>query len=103
ALREGVIIDYLREIETEELPPVPDVDNYRLKDVFAIGRRYGYEESHALQVADLAEKIFDALAPIYNLRRHGHRVLLRARQPDAARLARRAAMPRTGARGRRVR
>lgn len=75
ALREGVIIDYLREIETEELPPVPDVDNYRLKDVFAIGRRYGYEESHALQVADLSEKIFDALAPIYNLRRHGRTLL----------------------------
>lgn len=75
ALREGVVIDYLREIETEELPPVPDVDNYRLKDVFAIGRRYGYEESHALQVADLAEKIFDALAPIYNLRRHGRTLL----------------------------
>lgn len=75
ALREGVIIDYLREIETEELPPVPDVDNYRLRDVFAIGRRYGYEENHALQVADLAEKIFDALAPIYNLKRHGRTLL----------------------------
>ena len=75
ALREGVIIDYLREIETESLPPVPDVDNYRLRDVFAIGRRYGYEETHALQVADLAEKIFDALAPIYNLRRHGRTLL----------------------------
>lgn len=75
ALREGVIIDYLREVETESLPPVPDVDNYRLRDVFAIGRRYGYEENHALQVADLAEKIFDALAPIYNLRRHGRTLL----------------------------
>jgi len=75
ALREGVIIDYLREIETESLPPVPDVDNYRLRDVFAIGRRYGYEETHALQVADLAEKIFDALAPIYNLRRPGRTLL----------------------------
>ena len=75
ALREGVIIDYLREIETESLPPVPDVDNYRLRDVFAVGRRYGYEETHALQVADLAEKIFDSLAPIYNLRRHGRTLL----------------------------
>ena len=75
ALREGVIIDYLREVETESLPPVPDVDNYRLRDVFAIGRRYGYEETHALQVADLAEKIFDALAPIYKFGRHGRTLL----------------------------
>lgn len=70
ALREGVIIDHLREIETESLPPVPQVDDLKLRDVFAIGRRFGYEETHALQVATMAEKIFDELAPIYNLRRH---------------------------------
>jgi exopolyphosphatase / guanosine-5'-triphosphate,3'-diphosphate pyrophosphatase len=70
ALREGVLIDYLREIEAEELPPVPDVEDKRLRGVFAIGRRYGYEERHALQVADLAEKMFDQLAPIFNLKRH---------------------------------
>ncbi|HLM61083.1 MAG TPA: Ppx/GppA phosphatase family protein, partial [Pyrinomonadaceae bacterium] len=75
ALREGVIIDYLREMESESLPPVPDVENKKLRDVFAVGRRFGYEESHALQVADLAEKIFDALAPVYNLKRHGRTLL----------------------------
>jgi len=75
ALREGVIIDYLREIESESLPPVPDVEDKKLRDVFVIGRRYGYEETHALQVADLAEKIFDALAPIYKLSRHGRTLL----------------------------
>ena len=75
ALREGVIIDHLRLIEAESLPPVPDVDDIRLRDVFVIGRRFGYEESHALQVANLAEMIFDALAPIYNLRRHGRTLL----------------------------
>jgi len=75
ALREGVIIDHLREIEAESLPPVPDVDDKRLRGVFAIGRRYGYEEKHALQVADLAEKIFDALAPLYNLKRHWRTLL----------------------------
>ncbi|MBA3631938.1 MAG: Ppx/GppA family phosphatase [Acidobacteria bacterium] len=75
ALREGVIIDYLREIEAESLPPVPDVDDIRLRDVFAIGRRFGYEEAHALQVAGLAEKMFDALAPIYSLKRHGRTLL----------------------------
>ncbi len=75
ALREGVIIDYLRLLEAESLPPVPDVEDKKLRDVFAVGRRYGYEESHALQVADLAEKIFDALAPVYKLSRHGRTLL----------------------------
>lgn len=70
ALREGVLIDYLRRIEAEELPPVPDVEDKRLRGVFAIGRRYGYEETHALHVADLAEKMFDQIAPLYDLERH---------------------------------
>jgi exopolyphosphatase/guanosine-5'-triphosphate,3'-diphosphate pyrophosphatase len=78
ALREGVIIDYLSEIEAESMPPVPDVEDKKLRDVFAIGRRYGYEESHALKVADLAEQIFDALAPIYKLSRHGRTLLAAA-------------------------
>ena len=77
ALREGVIIDYLRKIETESLPPVPDVEDKNLRGVFAIGRRYGYEENHALQVANLAEKIFDSLALVYKLERH-QRTLLSA-------------------------
>jgi exopolyphosphatase / guanosine-5'-triphosphate,3'-diphosphate pyrophosphatase len=75
ALREGVIIDYLRETEAESLPPVPDVDDLRLRDVFAVGRRFGYEEKHAIQVAALSEKIFDQLAPIYNLKRHWRTLL----------------------------
>ena len=75
ALREGVIIDYLREIESESMPPVPDVEDKKLRDVFAVGRRFGYEESHALQVADLAEKMFDALEPIYKLGRHNRTLL----------------------------
>lgn len=77
ALREGVIIDYLREIETESLPPVPDVEDRNLRGVFAIGRRYGYEENHALQVSLLAEKIFDSLSVAYKLQRH-QRTLLSA-------------------------
>ena len=75
ALREGVLIDYLREIEAEALPPVPDVEDKRLRGVFAVGRRYGYEERHALHVADLAEKIFDRIAPFFNLKRHWRTLL----------------------------
>ncbi|CAN5716630.1 Ppx/GppA phosphatase family protein [soil metagenome] len=75
ALREGVIIDYLRETEAESLPPVPDVEDIRLRDVFAIGRRFGYEENHALQVAALAEKMFDQIASAYGLKRHWRTLL----------------------------
>jgi len=69
ALREGVIINYLTNLETESLPPVPHVDDIRLRDVFAVGRRFGYEENHALQVSRMAEKIFDAMGNTFSLER----------------------------------
>jgi exopolyphosphatase / guanosine-5'-triphosphate,3'-diphosphate pyrophosphatase len=75
ALREGVVIDRLRELEAESRPPAPDISDPRLLGVLAVGRRFGYEEAHALQVARLAEKIFDALASEFELTRH-HRTLL---------------------------
>ena len=79
ALREGVLIDRLREIESESRPPLPDVSDYRLRGVHAVGRRFGYEEAHAHQVARLAERIFDYLARsgATTLDRH-HRTLLSA-------------------------
>jgi exopolyphosphatase/guanosine-5'-triphosphate,3'-diphosphate pyrophosphatase len=77
ALREGVIIDRLREWEDEARPPVPDFADQKLRGVHAVGRRFGYEETHARQVAKLAEKIFDSLAPMENLSRH-HRTLMLA-------------------------
>ena len=70
ALREGVIIDRLREMEAESRPPIPDFGDPKLRGVHAVGRRFGYEEAHSHQVATLAEKIFDALAPSENLTRH---------------------------------
>ena len=80
ALREGVLIDRLREIEAESRPPLPDVADYRLRGVHAVGRRFGYEEAHAQQIARLAERIFDYFAKTgstADLDRH-HRVLLSA-------------------------
>jgi exopolyphosphatase/guanosine-5'-triphosphate,3'-diphosphate pyrophosphatase len=77
ALREGVIIDRLREWEAESRPPLPDVADQKLRSVHAVGRRFGYEEAHAHQVARLAEKIFDALAATHHLSRH-QRTLLSA-------------------------
>ncbi|MGI9165667.1 MAG: HD domain-containing protein, partial [Pyrinomonadaceae bacterium] len=77
ALREGVIIDRLRELEAESRPPMPDFSDQKLRGVHAVGRRFGYEEAHSYQVARLAEKIFDSLAPSENLTRH-QRTLLSA-------------------------
>jgi len=79
ALREGVLIDRLREIEAESRPPLPDLADYRLRGVHAVGLRFGYEEAHAHQVARLAERIFDYLARAGEraLDRH-HRTLLSA-------------------------
>jgi exopolyphosphatase/guanosine-5'-triphosphate,3'-diphosphate pyrophosphatase len=48
-----------------------------MRSVHAVGRRFGYEEAHSLQVARLAEKIFDSLAPSEELSRH-QRTLLSA-------------------------
>lgn len=77
ALGEGVLIDHLRRLEAEARPPVPETTDPRLRGAHAVGRRFGYEEAHALQVARLAEKIFDAVAPDYGLDRQ-RRTLLAA-------------------------
>ena len=76
ALREGVIIDSLRESE-DESRAAPEFADQKLRGVHAVGRRFGYEETHARQVAKLAEKIFDCLGPVENLSRH-HRTLMLA-------------------------
>ena len=77
ALREGVIIDRLRQMDAESRPPVPDEADPRMRGVHAVGLRFGYEEAHAHQAARLAEKIFDYLAHSEKLSRH-HRTLLSA-------------------------
>jgi exopolyphosphatase/guanosine-5'-triphosphate,3'-diphosphate pyrophosphatase len=76
-LREGLIIDWLRELEAESRPPLPDFGDQRLLGVHAVGLRFGYEEAHSHQVASLAEKIFDSIATGENLTRH-QRTLLSA-------------------------
>src|SRR6266498_1370428 len=77
ALREGVIIDRLRELEAESRPPMPAFGDQKLRGVHAVGRRFGYEEAHSHQVTQLAEKIFDNLTASENLTRH-QRTLLSA-------------------------
>jgi exopolyphosphatase / guanosine-5'-triphosphate,3'-diphosphate pyrophosphatase len=77
ALREGIIINQLRELDAESRPPLRDVADPLLRGVLAVGHRFGYEETHAHQVTMLAEKIFDRMAASYKLSRH-QRTLLSA-------------------------
>ncbi len=77
ALREGVILDRLRELAAETRPPVPDKIDPRLESVRHIGAKYDYEEEHASCVAALAENIFDDLTSVHRLSRH-YRTLLAA-------------------------
>jgi len=77
ALREGVIIDRLCELEAESQPPTTHYADQKLRGVHAVGRRFGFEETHSHQVAKMAEKIFDGLAAEEKLTRH-QRVLLSA-------------------------
>jgi exopolyphosphatase/guanosine-5'-triphosphate,3'-diphosphate pyrophosphatase len=76
ALREGVIIDYLQEREDETRPPVPDFADQKLLGVHAVGRRFGYEETHARQVAKLADQLFQSLTPAEELTRHQRTLML---------------------------
>jgi exopolyphosphatase/guanosine-5'-triphosphate,3'-diphosphate pyrophosphatase len=76
SLREGVIIDHLQEWEDEARPPVPEFADQKLREVHAVGRRFGYEETHARQVAKLAEQIFDSLAATEELSRHQRTLML---------------------------
>lgn len=77
ALREGVIIDQLREWEDQKRPPRRDFVDPKLLGVHAVGKRFGYEEAHAHQVARLSERIFDGIAASQGLTRH-QRLLLSA-------------------------
>ena len=77
SLREGIIIDNLRKWEEISRPPIPDLQEPRLRGVLALAKRFNYEQQHSLQIARLAETIFDAVAPKYNLDR-SHRILLSA-------------------------
>jgi exopolyphosphatase/guanosine-5'-triphosphate,3'-diphosphate pyrophosphatase len=77
SLREGIIIDNLRKWEEISRPSIPDLQESRLRGVLALAKRFNYEQEHSLQIARLAETIFDGVAAGYNLDR-SHRLLLSA-------------------------
>jgi exopolyphosphatase/guanosine-5'-triphosphate,3'-diphosphate pyrophosphatase len=60
-LRDGLIIDLHR--RANEGP----IDPFSSEAALAYGRRFGFEEAHAVQVAKLSLMLFDQLAPIHRL------------------------------------
>ena len=77
ALREGAIVDRLREMEAESRPPVPDRNDPRLRGVHSLGAQFRYEQKHARHVAYLAERMFDDLTSVHGFNRQ-HRTLMAA-------------------------
>ena len=75
-LREGAIIDYLQERADEARPTIPDFADQKLLEVHAVGRRFGYEEMHARQVAKMAEQLFDCLSGAEELSRPQRTLML---------------------------
>ncbi|MBL9037072.1 MAG: Ppx/GppA family phosphatase [Archangium sp.] len=60
-LREGVLLDLVRRRQV-------DVDDHSQADAaIAVGRRFGFSETHARQVAKLAMSLFDELAALHQL------------------------------------
>ncbi|MCP9493681.1 MAG: Ppx/GppA family phosphatase [Pyrinomonadaceae bacterium MAG19_C2-C3] len=78
ALREGVIVDWLREMEAESRPPVPDRNDPRLRGVHLLGTQFRYEQKHARHVAYLAERMFDDLIEVHGFNRHQRTMLAAA-------------------------
>lgn len=76
SLREGVIIDYLQEREAEARPPLIEFGDQKLRAVHAVGRRFGYEETHARQVAKIAAELFESIADTEQLTRHQRTLML---------------------------
>lgn len=66
ALREGMMVDYLRRnmpgIRQEEKYPDP-----RRRSVLTLAQRCHWDETHSRQVAALALSLFDQLEPVYKL------------------------------------
>ncbi|MFQ3580332.1 MAG: Ppx/GppA phosphatase family protein [Chloracidobacterium sp.] len=67
SLREGVVINYLRE-QGWDLGDAPvSAKDIRQRSVLAVAHRYAYEPAHAHHTARLAERIFDQTTALHGL------------------------------------
>jgi len=76
-VKEGVVLDLVDDLagpRDHEKALEQEVLNAALN----LGRRYFFDEAHAVQVADLAESLFDQLEPLHELEFEDRRILLAA-------------------------
>jgi len=74
ALREGMMVDYLR----RHLPGIRQEEKYpdpRRRSVLTLAQRCNWEEAHSRQVAALALSLFDQLKPVHKLEANARELL----------------------------
>jgi exopolyphosphatase/guanosine-5'-triphosphate,3'-diphosphate pyrophosphatase len=69
SLREGIILNYLREIGVHEPRQAhePETSDVQTRSVLSVARRYSYDAPHSHLVARLATKIFDETGALHGL------------------------------------
>ncbi|OYT71420.1 MAG: exopolyphosphatase [Chloracidobacterium sp. CP2_5A] len=67
SLREGVVLNYLREQGWAPPDAPASAEDIRWRSVLSVARRYAYEAAHAHHAATLAERIFDQTATLHGL------------------------------------
>lgn len=70
SLREGVVINYLREQGWTPPQAALTAEDIRERSILSVAHRYGYEAAHAHHTAKLAERIFDQTAALHGLGAH---------------------------------
>jgi len=73
SMRDGLLSDLARSVTGQD---TPEMAEGVLQSARAIGERFHYDAAHSQHVADLAVRLFDALAPEHRLSAR-HRLLLR--------------------------
>ena len=76
-LKDGVLIDLVEDVATHQAHE-DRKDRQAVAGAVALGRRYMFDEAHALHVARLAGSLFDQLARVHRLDAADRRMLLAA-------------------------
>jgi len=76
-VKEGVLLDLVDDLAGPR-DHEKNMEHEVLTAALNLGRRYFFDEAHAVQVADIAESLFDDLQPLHELEFEDRRVLLAA-------------------------
>ncbi len=67
SLREGVVLNYLREQGWHPPCAAASAEDIRQRSILSVAHRYSYEAAHAHHTAKLAERIFDQTVALHGL------------------------------------